>query len=251
MVNFVRDMLQSADPLVITQRQGRWLEENPNPVYSDEALEFAERVLASEVGGNRERTSNFRASALGSCARRQVYKAIDADGINNIDAKLANIFATGNFLHLKWQMQGLTEGWLLEAEIPAEAPYGFDFGGTLDGILYDYSLFEYKSINHRGYQGVCQYGPQKNHIKQAHGYMWLKELDAVSFVYEDKSDGEWREFRVRRDEDIITSMIIDLENMTTHVKENTLPRRLPPCRRKTGTDYRYCPYREICLDDLT
>jgi len=143
-------------------------------------------------------------------------------------------------------MMGLTEGWLTEAEIPAENE-DYDFGGTLDGILWDGTLFEFKSINDRGYKSVCQFGPRKDHIKQAHGYMWLKDLTAVSFVYENKGDGEWREFRVQRDEQTIEDIKANLINMNLHITDDTLPPPLNPCVQKTGATYRQCPYRKVCV----
>ena len=243
----MKDLIRDEE-LVISVRQERWLEENPNPVYSDEALKFAQDVLSSDVGGNRKRGNKFRSSAQGSCERRQIYKAENRDGINSIGAKLSNIFATGNFMHLKWQMQGLTEGWLLEVEVPAENDL-YNFGGTLDGILYDNSLFEFKSINDRGYNQVYNYGPKKDHIRQANGYMWLKDLPSVSFVYENKATGDWREYRLDRDENIIMDIVTSLDTMQTHIEEHTLPEPLQTCIDKQGYVYRQCPYRKFCLEE--
>lgn len=242
----LKDMLRG-DDLVISLRHEAWLENNSNPIYSDKAIEFANNVLSQQVGGGRSRTSKFRASGLGSCERKQVYQAEGVKQADTINARLSNIFATGNFLHLKWQMMGLTEGWLKEAEVPSESEE-FSFGGTLDGILYDNSLFEFKSINPRGFSRVYEYGPQKDHIKQATGYMWLKGLDAVSFVYENKGDQEWREFRVQRDEKIVDEIIASLDRMENHLQEKTRPRREVKCLQKQGYLYRYCPFKDICIE---
>ena len=243
----MKDLIRSED-LVISVRQERWLEENPNPVYSDKALEFAHDVLTSDVGGNRRRSTLFRSSAQGSCERQQVYKASQRDGINSIDAKLSNIFATGNFMHLKWQMQGLTEGWLERAEVPSESN-AYSFGGTLDGILHDGSLFEYKSINDRGYSQVQRYGPKKDHIRQANGYMWLRNLPAVSFIYENKATGEWREHRLYRDEAIVKVIKNSITDMELHITNKTRPEPLQACIDKQGYVYRQCPYRKFCLEE--
>ena len=141
----LRKLLASSE-LPITVAHEQWLARSHNADYSQEALEFAGKVLSHEVGGARSRNTRFRSSAVGSCARRQVLKAIGVSEKSTIDGKLANIFQTGNFLHLKWQMAGLTAGWLAEAEVSADAP-DLNFGGTLDGILDDGSGFEFKSIN--------------------------------------------------------------------------------------------------------
>lgn len=242
----LKEMIRGAE-LPITMRHERWLETNSNPVYSDKAMRFASNVLSHDVGGSRKRTSLFRSSAAGSCARRQLYTANKVPGISEISSDLANIFATGNFLHLKWQMAGLTEGWLAVAEYAVESKE-YSFGGTLDGILYDGSLFEFKSINSRGFASVNQYGPKDDHILQAHGYMWLANLPAVSFVYENKDNGEWREFRMERDELIVDAVVGMVDDMERHHKEQTYPEPLSKCVDREGMNYRQCPFRDICLE---
>ncbi len=243
----LKEMLRGAE-LPITPRHEKWLGENASPKYSEEALEFANKVLRSDVGGNRRRSTLFRSSSLGSCERKQLFKANKLKGIDYIDSDLSNIFATGNFLHLKWQMAGLTEGWLSVAEYPIESKE-YSFGGTLDGILYDGSLFEYKSINPRGFSGVCEYGPKRDHILQAHGYMWLANLPAVSFVYEDKGSGDWREFRMERVPDVEEEVISIIKGLTIHHAEETYPEPLKKCYDKEGYIYRQCEFRDICMEE--
>lgn len=243
----LKDMLRGAE-LPITPRHEKWLAENSNPKYSDLALGFAAQVLRSDVGGNRRRSTLFRSSALGSCERKQLFQANKVVGLDYIDSDLSNIFATGNFMHLKWQMAGLTEGWLSIAEYAVESKE-YSFGGTLDGILYDGSLFEYKSINPRGFSNVCEYGPKKDHILQAHGYMWLANLPAVSFVYEDKGSGDWREFRMDRDPEIEAEIVGIIQGLTVHHKEETYPEPLKKCVEKEGYIYRQCAFREVCMEE--
>lgn len=233
--------------LAITTRHTQWLQKyGSNIQYSDKAIELAHKVFKQEVGGARSRTTSFRSSSSDQCMRRQVYRAINAQSSADIDDALANIFATGNFMHLKWQMMGLTEGWLTDAEVPAESPE-YDFGGTADGIVWDDSVFEFKSINSRGYSRVSTYGPTQSHIRQAHGYLWLLGKSVASFVYEDKGTGEWREFRVERDEVIIDEIKTNLLTMKEHVASETLPPILSGCIDKEGYEYRGCPYKEICV----
>jgi len=243
----LKEMLRGAD-LPVTPRHEKWLSENPSPEYSKEALAFASSVLRSDVGGNRRRSTHFRASSLGSCERKQMFSANKIKGINYIDSDLSNIFATGNFMHLKWQMAGLTEGWLSVAEFPVESKI-WSFGGTLDGILYDGSLFEYKSINPRGFSNVCEYGPKKDHILQAHGYMHLANLPAVSFVYEDKGSGDWREFRMERDREKEDEILGIIERLSTHYVEETYPEPLKKCLDKEGYVYRQCAFRDVCFEE--
>ena len=230
----------------ITMRHEQWLSHSSNPEYSQKALDFAAKVLAQDIGGNRRRETNFRASSIGVCSRRQVF-AVRGYKTRPVESDLANIFATGNFLHLKWQMAGLTEGWLIDAEVPVKSNE-YSMGGTMDGIIYDGSLFEYKSINPKGFKSVCEFGPRHDHILQAHGYMWLGDLPAVSFIYEDKGSGEWREFRMERDDLIVEAIIGLTSDMEDHIAAHTLPEPLSKCIDREGPIYRNCPFRDICLE---
>lgn len=242
----LKEMIRGAE-LPITIRHEAWLAANPNPQYTEAALDFARQALAHEVGGSRRRTTSYRASGLGGCERKQQFSALKAEGIKDIDSQLANIFGTGNFMHLKWQMAGLTEGWLTSAEVPVEDAE-LDFGGTMDGIVWDNSLFEFKTINSRGFSNVCEFGPKKDHIYQAHGYMYLADLPAVSFVYEDKGTGDWREFRMERDDDLVEEIISKIKRLNELKEEKKLPEPLSSCIDREGYMYRHCPFRTICLE---
>lgn len=233
--------------LPISSRHETWLADNPNPVYSQSALEFAQAALSGQAGGNRKgRKRLFRASAAGTCHRQQIFKILGVPGRDEIDGKLANIFANGNFLHLKWQMQGLTEGWLTQAEVPIERE-DLNAGGTMDGILWNGAGFEAKTINSRGYASVMSYGPKDAHIFQVDHYMHLTDITSFSIVYDNKDTGEWREFRVdkdpKRDEEVGNT----LSTLNGYLETKTLPVILPDCKAKEGMTYRGCAFRDICL----
>lgn len=233
--------------LPITLRHDKWLNENSSPVWTDQALAFAQSVLSHDVGGDRRRSTRYRSSSLGYCERQQVLKAASVRGRDHIDSTLSNIFATGNFMHLKWQMMGLTEGWLVKAEIPIDAPE-LNFGGTIDGEVYDGSLFEFKTINDRGFKDVYSNGPKRNHVLQAHGYMLLGGYTHVSFVYENKGDGEWKEFRVERDDETDAEVRRIIATLNESYETEELPPVKSRCVDKDGYEYRNCPFRDVCLD---
>ena len=229
--------------LPITPRHEAWLSKG-NATYSPEALEFAQKVLSNDVGGSRRRGTAYRGSGMGQCNRKLQLRTTKVKK-RNPETSLMNIFNTGHFMHLKWQMAGITEGWLIKAEIPYENKE-LDFGGTADGIIYDGSLFEYKTINPRGFKDVSEYGPKKEHILQAHSYMYLGELTATSFVYEDKGSGEWKEFRVERDESTIEHIEEHLRTMNKQRELKILPDPLTKCIDKEGP-YRQCEFKDVCL----
>lgn len=244
----LKDLIKaSKTDLPITVRHERWLTENSNATYNDAAIEFANRALAKEVGGGRKRGATFRASGLGFCERQRVFKFMRQPERNTIDSHLANIFHTGQFIHLKWQMAGLTEGWLAEAEVPADDKE-LNFGATLDGILFDGSGFEAKSINERGYRIVMDSGPKLDHIRQVHGYMMLREdIERFSILYENKNTGDWKEFRVERDQSIIDSVRAEIKRLNNYVTTKNLPVIQPKCLEQTGLEYRNCAFRDNCL----
>lgn len=231
--------------LPITMRHERWLASNHNPVYSDEALAFAVTTLEGKSGSNRLRKRMFRASSAGMCERQQLFKVSGVKGRDDISSSLSNIFLTGNYLHLKWQMAGLTEGWLVKAEVPVDRD-DLNAGGTMDGVLYTGGGFEFKTINSRGFGTVMLYGPKWEHIFQVHHYMYLGDLESFSVVYENKDTGEWREFRVNRDDEIVEQSKTALGRLNNLLASRELPAMLEDCVAQTGMRYRNCAFRDLC-----
>lgn len=144
----LKDLVRAVQTdLPITVRMEAWMLANSDPVYSEAAIQFSDDFLRKRVGGNRNnRKPHFRASGMGKCARARVLARIGTPGVSEqYSSTQANTFATGNFMHRKWQMAGLTEGWLVKAEVPLENDEE-DLGGTADGYIYDGSLFEFKGL---------------------------------------------------------------------------------------------------------
>lgn len=245
MTNPLKKIINAAS-LPITVRHSRWMELNSNTKYNEKALKFAADALAQDVGGNRKRAKRlFRSSAMGQCDRKRVMAYIGAPEQIIENADLANIFHTGNFLHLKWQMAGLTEGWLEEAEVPVESETML-LGGTMDGILYNGHGFEFKTINSNGFRYIMDRGPDKKHILQVHSYMAMTDIEQFSIVYENKDTGVWREFGVKKDAQIISEVISKIDDLTKSIENEELPRMLPLCETREGSEFRYCQFSEIC-----
>lgn len=233
--------------LPITVMHEKWVSENPEPVYSVQARAFATGQLAGITGSQRRRKRMFRASSTHTCKRRQVLAFIGHPARKEeITSTLGNIFATGNFMHLKWQMTGLTAGWLAEAEVPMDRD-DLNAGGTADGVLYTGGGFEYKTINDRGYTWVMTSGIKEDHQEQVDNYMFLGDLDHYSIVYENKNNGEWREFRRERDEANMKRVVRRFEELNEFVSDRKLPPVLDDCRAETGVKFRQCPFRDTCL----
>ena len=231
--------------LPITMRMEKWLTENSNLNYSPEALEFAQEALSGTAGSQRRRKRMFRASSAGYCKRKQIFSILGMPQRREVDSGLSNIFATGNYLHLKWQMAGLTEGWLTQAEIPVDRE-DINAGGTMDGMTYVGTGFEFKTINSRGYQKVTNFGPLKHHLYQTHWYMFLADIEGFSIIYENKDTGDWREFKVDRDESLIDKAKEEIGYLNNALANKELPDMQYDCMNQTGTTYRNCPFRDIC-----
>jgi hypothetical protein len=233
--------------LPITMRHEIWMTKtNGNPVYSAKAIAFAAEALAGDAGSQRRRKKMFRASAAGQCHRKQVFSYLDMPKTESVDSKLASIFITGNMLHLKWQLAGLTEGWLVDAEVPVDRPE-LNAGGTMDGITYMDGGFEFKTINTRGFMSVMEYGPKVIHLLQVHHYMFLGNLSHFSVIYENKDTGEWKEFYVPRNEELISQAALNISTLNASLERKELPSVLHECDTEEGPTFRQCAYREICL----
>ena len=239
----------SKQDLPVTLQHERWLLDGSK--VTKDAAKTAQKVLAGEMGSSRYRDPLFRASGVGSCLRRQTFSRVaSAAGLERRepqDGKLANIFLTGNFLHLKWQVAGLSAGYMAQIEVPVDRPE-LGYGGTMDARLIDDSGFEYKSINSRGYSMVIdRRQPTNQHMLQVHAYMILADINTFSVVYEDKNTQEWKEFRVERDIQVEDMVRHEMRVLTNAYLQKKLPDVLPECQKKIGNEYRNCPFRDSCL----
>lgn len=242
-------IVASQQKLPISPIHEVWMTEHGSEiVWSPEALEFARRVLNKEIGGARRRKRLFRASSAGSCGRKQLFAVVGAPRITKIESRAAGIFANGNFVHLRWQMLGLTAGWIPDidhAETARENESLF-LGGTLDAISYKDTGVEIKSINSRGYRSVMQYGAKEDHQFQTDAYMLVSGLETFSIIYENKDTQEWREFRHDRTDKGDRATLAELEWLNNHRVDGTLPKMLPECELGEGSTFRQCPFRKIC-----
>lgn len=231
--------------LAISARHDAWLEQNPNPEYSPEAINF----MLSQIGKpDRVRRGTFSASSVGGCLRKQQFTFL---GLPQIDPspRTSNIFHTGTAMHLRWQMAGLTEGWLVEAEIPVPEN-SIRISGTMDGIDYKGRIVELKSAHHDNYMRVMSFGPLKGHLAQMAGYMIATGRDEGAFLYEDKNTQDYVEIPVTRGEVPIYETEERIERLWDSVERKDLYEPLSQCLEKTGMAYKLCPYAKQCLDIL-
>lgn len=205
-----------------------------------EELEALNRIMDRP---ERERKKTISASGAGRCMRERQFAYLGMPQAK-LKPKTANIFANGDYMHLRHQVAGLVSGYLVDAEVSLEnQEYGLT--GTADGVTSDGELAEFKSINSYGFGGVKSFGPTDAHVLQVHSYMLLGGYDAARIVYENKDTQELLEFHVLREEERIEQVVRELEVFADLTSKEKLAPMLGECKEKKGA-FNWCSYAEIC-----
>jgi hypothetical protein len=230
--------------LPITPRHDRWL-----GLHADDPLPkwVADWVAGQLITPQRNRDATFSASSTGRCERQQVLRFLAHPVSESYDPQLNHRFQVGDWGHLRWQAQGLSAGWLARAEVPVRLDE-FDMSGTMDGLLDTGEGFEFKTINHPGFNTVMKdKAPKYDHVLQVTAYMMATGIKRFSIVYESTFSGEWKEFVVEHSPELESLVIEALERMARSRADRVLPPVRSECEDKVGTVYAQCPYRKDCL----
>jgi hypothetical protein len=241
-MRFSETMKLTAPDLVVSKRHDEWLATNDHPKYSMRALEFSYTQLAKT---DRVRKGTLSASSLGECPRYQQFVFLGMPKLP-MDAKNAMKVQNGSMMHLRWQMSGLTAGWLEEAEVALERnEHGLS--GTMDGLLYEGSILELKSINVNGFSRVTTFGPMHEHLFQMATYMLVTERDKGVFIYECKDNQEVKELVVRAEDLPLMQADLKAQSLWAKIEKRELEEPLDKCIDRTGWVYKSCPFRDRCL----
>jgi hypothetical protein len=152
----------------------------------------------------------------------------------------------GAMMHLRWQMAGLTEGWLGDAEVPVHSER-LGLKGTMDGILFNDAIVELKSINAHGFSRVATFGPLVPHLFQMATYMLCTGRKQGVFIYENKNDQDYREIPVTAEEVPLAEAEIAAGLVWQTITKRELVEPLSKCLDREGWMYNYCPFRDRCL----
>lgn len=183
--------------LIISKRYDAWVSKNSNPVYTDEALAFGMHQMYMQAKP-RDRRGTISASSVYSCMRKQQFTYLGMPE-QQFSAKTSAILQNGTFMHIRWQMAGITEGFMPKCEIPVDQnEYGLS--GTKDAHAYDGSVIELKSCNSNSYRNVGTFGPLSGHKDQLATYMLLTDTQRGALVYENKDTQEFTELVYDREE---------------------------------------------------
>lgn len=239
--------IKKAEPQKVTPIIERFLLENPEGVIWDDAgfslfREIVERSQGNDAAG---RAGRFGASSRGTCMRRQMFSFLGMPAGRLLDPSVQNLFNDGKWRHLRWQMMLVQSGAATHAEWPATFPK-YRMKCSMDALNAEEQwLFELKGD--RYIARILGDGVPEAHMLQMHSMMLVTGWDDFVYVMEDKSTSEWREFRVKKDPDIMRRVRNEMEDLNEHVERRVLPDVLPACASKEGP-YRTCPYAAQCIE---
>lgn len=225
--------------LVVTKRHDRWMSEGRK--ITPEAVERVLEVMREDFTGDGRASgaSRVRASMIGdACQRKQQLSFLGAISATPTPF-MQTVFDIGTFSHYRWQLYGLSAGWLTDIEVSVRTEYGA--AGSIDGILENGRPFEFKTINNKSYAKLGN-SPLEAHLKQVQVYMDATGADAAHIVYEDKLRADYREFVVQSDPKL-SEKLEWWSNVVTGAEE------IPPfeaCIAQTGRMYDDCMFKEAC-----
>lgn len=237
---------QRGHDLVVTQPHAKWLETpEEEQLYSEEAIQFALDVWRRRF--KHPRAGRFSPSAMGECARRVVLGYAGAGPQVPPDIDNQEMMDHGSWTHLKWQMEGITLGYMTAGEVWVHSEE-LRTGGSMDATLHDGSGFELKSTGWNVYNRIVtvERWPKYENLLQDATYKLIRDFDWTSVVYEDRSSGQFHEFRIPRDAKLEAEVIRRLRSYGAYVDEDELPPMLDQCEMRMGTVFRRCPFRKIC-----
>lgn len=243
-MKFSRTVKLLKTELVVSNRHEAWMARNANPDYSMDAVEFGRKALFDQ-GSPRDRRGTYSASSLNSCVRRQQFTFLGMPDVWN-NPKTNGILQNGTFMHIRWQMAGLTEGWMKAAEVPVGHNH-MRLSGTQDGVAYNDYVVELKSINTYGFSSVNTFGPKEGHEEQVGTYVAATGAPGAVIIYEDKNTQEFKEFVYTRDELPIESIEARAEMLWGMTEEHQLAEPLDKCIAGEGMQYNSCPFKDQCL----
>ena len=255
-----------AGPVTLAHR--RWMSSD-NEELSAKARRFLAQAHRNEFRG--PRIGRISVSSIGYCPRRQTFQTLGAPESPPPNAKSHVIMRMGTWGHLRWQAEGLTAGWLKQAEVWVTSTFrgkprvfvdgdprmalDLPIAGRMDGILNITPAhgFELKTTNYRTFDNIRTRGAiPRWHVLQANAYMALARLAKMSLVYETRDWGDYHEVVIEPDVAALNEIRSTVTSIREHVWKGTLPPVLDDCSWQQGPVYAQCPYRHVCLkvDDI-
>lgn len=244
MTNLLKSIMDNAD-LPVTNGMSKW-RESGSPITEEALVTVFEVMEMDSLNNTRTSGANrIRPSLIGDgCHRKHLLSFMGVDKLTPQDGSL-DVMSAGTWGHYRWQLAGLSAGWLKDIEVQVSYE-PWQVNGAMDGLLSDGSGFELKTVNSFKFNKILKGNePLTEHLMQTHAYMKALDLDYFSIVYENRDNAAWREFRVKRMEHVDTALEMLMNSLHRHINGRTLPPVLEECRNHTGA-YKWCDWRETC-----
>jgi hypothetical protein len=239
----LKDALKQAatgDDRFITRAHMEWV--RAGRVYTEAAVErVLEQMRVDFLTSARSGEGRVRASMLHDPCLRKQQLSYRGEQPAAVTSSLRAIFDIGTFSHYRWQLAGLSAGWLVDIEVKAITDYGA--GGSLDGVTSRGYPFEFKTANGQTYRKVVDNGPMAGHVLQVQPYMEATDTDRVHIVYEDKSwDGSFVEYVIHYDEKVAGKVRAIAQAVAG--QEEYPP--VLPCTSRSGEMFKACTFADAC-----
>lgn len=229
-------------PPVITPLHNQWLAAGAH--YTEEAVEIITAQMRKDWLDGTVRSDGsgrVRPSMVGGCLRKQRMSYLGMPS-RLPDVRSQAFFATGHFGHYKWQLSGLSAGWLKQIEVQIRTEY--ELAGSADGKCFDGSVFELKTTNTPNLTKVRSANyPLPGHELQTAGYADAFGTRFVSIIYEGR---EWLDFHEVRFEvtDELLDKMRELCDVVTDMDTDIRP--LQVCLSGSGQTYTNCDFSAAC-----
>lgn len=250
---------QSTGPAVWYPAHLSWLA-NPGP-YSEAAIEHSIKSyrgldIPQRIGEQKHR---FSASSVTgehgtgfACHRAMLFKYAGVQQLPPTQEQRDNM-DQGSALHLHYQMEGLSAGYLISAET-WDYDIAVEYGMKDDGVQYDNSLLELKFVHAKKFRKLIEGdrwtktapGAFEDNLMQVTGGMWLKGYTVASLVYGNKEAGQFLEFRVELEDQRVKLLERILSDLAGWVELNELPPMREDCAQNRGWLSEHCEYRLHC-----
>ena len=198
---------------------------------------------------DRDRRGSWSASDSGACLRKRQFTYLGMDK-RELTPEAMNIFANGDYVHIRHQAFGLAGRFIDKVEVPVHIDK-IKFRGTADAISSAGEGLEFKSINDRGFSGIKSFGASPKHLLQIAAYEMCLNLGTWRIIYENKNTNEMLEIVVNDFTESLKTVVTEITTLNGFTEKNKLVPMLRSCLNQTGFDYTYCPYNRNCKEDMT
>lgn len=238
-------------PPVITDYRRQWMAKpEAERGWTVEALQFNADVMAGRY--KRKRSGRISPSGIGEGCGRLVLFSYGGWPQTPFPMRNQDLMDQGSFLHLKWQMEGLTAGWMKQGEVWVHDPdFGPGVGGSADGQGFDDSLLEIKTTGAGPYMRYSR-SPNPDHLLQMETYWEVDSRTTQQFepigslIYVNRESGAFIEHRVRSDPQRREAVRRTVEDHQQRIDLDELPDMLEVCAKRSGSRYFECQYHATC-----